>query len=295
MKACLCWKDAMTGEIVEVMPGCAHHGEGTPPPSTLAELNQVLIEFDASRPRSMQKELGPSEIGASCVAQIARKLAGLPEKEVTAPLWAPLQGTSIHATMEQVIGFWNLREGGPRWESERAVAIDDGITGHADAYDGAHKMIIDWKYSGTTTLRGVKAAQRKGLPPRDQIKQQYRIQGHLYGFGFEQLGYPVEWVRVVFLARSWKFADSVEWTERYNPQLVDWALLRYDAIRRTVMELDILNNPQNIALVPTTPGDECNWCPFYSPGQPTSALGCAGNEEEFERIKQRESAGLIIS
>jgi hypothetical protein len=30
------------------------------PASTIAELRQVLIDFEAQRPRSMQKELGPS-------------------------------------------------------------------------------------------------------------------------------------------------------------------------------------------------------------------------------------------
>jgi hypothetical protein len=44
---------------------------GTMPASTVAELRQVLIDYEAQRPRSMQKELGPSELGTPCQQQIA--------------------------------------------------------------------------------------------------------------------------------------------------------------------------------------------------------------------------------
>ena len=45
-----------------------------PPPSTITELRQVLMDFEASRPRTMQRNLGPSELGTPCQQQIARKL-----------------------------------------------------------------------------------------------------------------------------------------------------------------------------------------------------------------------------
>jgi hypothetical protein len=263
------------------------------PPSTVFELGSVLIGYDQTRERTMQRELGPSEIGAECVAQIARKLAGSPRKPITTPMWAPFQGTAVHAEMEQVLAYWNAEIGRERWLSERKLQIDENIVGHGDAYDTDHQIVVDWKHSGTTTRRAVLAAQRKGLPTSQQVKQLYRVQTHLYGFGYEQLGYPVKWVRVVFLPRSWQFKDAVEWTEAYDKDLVDWALKRYDTIRNTLAVLDVANHRERISLIETTPGDECAWCPFNFGRGETTWLACAGDTARRERIAARETAGLI--
>lgn len=280
--------------IVERNEACPVHGGDVEPASTVRELNDVLIRYVGAQDRTMQVELGPSELGGACAAQIARKLAGAPEKPTRTVMWAPFQGTAVHAEMEKVVDFWNGEIGSKRVLAEQTLKIDDGIIGHADAYDSFWNMVIDWKHTGTTQLESVRRAQRKGLPPAEQVKQVYRVQGHLYGWGFEQLGYKVEWVRLVFLARSWKFSDSVEWTERYNPDLVDWAINRYDSIKATLAALDVANNHERIALIQPTPGEDCGFCPFNSGGGgENSWASCPGDVKRHERIAARESEGII--
>ncbi|MGL5910292.1 MAG: hypothetical protein ACRCZP_09845, partial [Phycicoccus sp.] len=176
------------------------------PPSTIDELRSVLIDYGASRPRSMQRRLGPSELGTPCQQQIARKLAGAPRRPVTDPMWAPFQGTAIHASMEQVVAYWNQRLGRDRWLVEEELEVDpglpgvEGIRGHSDAYDTDQSMVIDWKAVGKTALDKLRSAKRAGKPAAEQISPEYRVQAHLYGRGQERKGRPVQWVRLVLLA-----------------------------------------------------------------------------------------------
>jgi hypothetical protein len=255
------------------------------PPSTVAELRQVLIDYEAARPRTMQKELGPSELGTPCQQQIARKLAGAPRRPVTEPTWAPFQGTAVHASMEHVVAHWNASLGRERWLAEDRLIVDPGpghypaVEGNGDAFDTDHAMVVDWKHVGTTALTKLRTAKRLGKPPREQIGQEYRIQAHLYGLGHANKGRDVRHVRLVLLSRSWKYDDSDEWTEPYNEALAIWAIERYWAVVDLIDELDVANQPDSITLVPATPeAHVCQWCPFHAPGRDSAWDGCRGHE-----------------
>lgn len=271
-----------------------------PPPSTIAELRQVLIDYDASRPRSMQTRLGPSELGTPCQQQIARKLAGAPRRPVTEPTWAPFQGTAVHAEMEKVVEFWNTQLGRVRWLAEDDLEADPGmegvepIRGHGDAFDLDISTVVDWKHVGTTALDKLRAAKRAGKPPAAQISADYRVQAHLYGLGHERKGRDVRHVRLVLLARSWKYDDSDEWTEAYDPAIAHEAIARYYATHDLLADLNIEANPDFIGAVPAAPSeDACKFCPFRRPGQPTNWAGCAGDSTAFERRVDRFADGLI--
>jgi hypothetical protein len=258
------------------------------PTSTIAELRDVLINFEAARPRSMQKELGPSELGTSCQQQIARKLTGAPRVPITEPTWAPFQGTAVHASMEDVLAFWNAQLGRQRWLTEDRVTAADArtaeggydypaIAGSGDAFDLDTGTVVDWKYVGVTALKKLRSARYAGLPSRDQVSQEYRVQAHLYGLGHAAKGRDVQHVRLVLLARSWKYDDSDEWTEPYDERIARWAIDRYYRVVDQVHELDIANEPEQIVHVKATPSsDACKFCPFMRPGQPSSWDGCAG-------------------
>src|SRR4051812_9182952 len=152
------------------------------PPSTITELRQVLIDYEANRPRSMQKALGPSEIGTPCQQEIARKLAGAPRRPITEPTWAPFQGTAVHASMEDVVAFWNRQLDRERWLAEDRLTVVEGIpaavpggpdyptvAGNGDAFDQDHAMVVDWKHVGTTALDKVRAGKRLGKHPAEQV------------------------------------------------------------------------------------------------------------------------------
>jgi hypothetical protein len=278
------------------------------PPSTITELRQVLIDFEANRPRSMQKELGPSELGTPCQQQIARKLAGAPRRPITEPTWAPFQGTAVHASMEDVVAFWNGQLGRERWLAEDRVTSAPAVPGLAgshdypavagsgDAFDLDSGTVVDWKYVGTTALNKLRTARRLGKPAKEQVSQEYRVQAHLYGMGHAAKGRDVRFVRLVLLARSWKYDDSDEWTEPYDERIATWAINRYYSVVDMVHELDIANVPDQVALIPASPsGDACKFCSYRRPGQPSDWQGCAGDEAASERRMGRLTDGLVVT
>ncbi|NIL59705.1 hypothetical protein [Salinispora arenicola] len=268
-----------------------------PPPSTVDEMRDVLADLDASRPRSRQTRLGPSELGTPCQRQIAMKLAGIVRQpEDKRPPWAPMQGTAMHGLMEEALRFHNQQLGRQRWLIEEQLVVDPGlpgvepITGHGDAFDQVHATVVDWKYVGVTQLRKVK---RKTVPNEQLVKPEYRVQAHLYGRGHERAGRDVRYVRLVFLARSHDYSDSAEWTEQYRPDIAEWAVDRYFATHDLIGPhgLDLAADPDRWDLVPAAPGDACDWCPFRRVGGPADITGCPGNTDQ--KITKQLS-GLIV-
>ncbi|GIJ51295.1 hypothetical protein Val02_81810 [Virgisporangium aliadipatigenens] len=277
-----------------------------PPPSTVKELRRILVEFETNRPRSKQVALGPSELGTSCQQQVARKLAGAPRKPIVDPTWAPFQGTAIHASMEDVIAWWNTKLGRERWLAEDRLYIDAGlpdakpgvalgqpIEGNGDAFDLDHGMVVDWKFVGKTALEKLQRGLRMGKPPEQQVSAEYRVQAHLYGYGHAKKGRPVRYVRLVLLARSHDYDDSAEWTEEYRPEIALAAIDRYWATHDLLTALGVAEQPDMVAAVPATPSrDTCKWCPFHRPGKPSDWQGCPG-DQPLERVVERATHGLI--
>jgi hypothetical protein len=275
-----------------------------PPPSTIKELRQVLINFEAKRPRTMQVALGPSELGTPCQQEMARKMVGAPRQPITAPTWAPFQGTAVHASMEDVVAFWNADLGRERWLAEDRLIVDpglpgpdgqlvDGIAGNGDAFDTDWAMVVDWKHVGKTALEKLRRGKRMGKHPAEQVSPTYRVQGHLYGLGHALKGRDVRFVRLVLLARSHDYDESDEWTEAYNPAIAYAALDRYWATHDLIDGLGIRDNHDLITVVPSAPSrDTCKWCPFHTPGRPSSWAGCPGDQPP-ERVLERATQGLI--
>ena len=261
--------------------------EPSPPPSTLADMRDALIRHDNSRPRSRQRRLGPSELGTPCDRQIAMKLAGVRQK-ARGLAWAPLLGTAWHRTMEDVLAEENARLARERYLIEFPLSVEDGaapepddgtgpIRGHGDAYDLDTDCVIDWKLTGTTARR---KARRVRVPNEQLVSPEYRVQGHVYGYGYKRAGFKPRWVRVVMFARSHDFEESTEWTERYREDVALDALGRYYRLRDTVTNGDMAGHPERLATVPAVPGDACKWCPFLritpKGGAPVDATGCEG-------------------
>ena len=219
------------------------------------------------------------------------KLAGLPRQlPDKRPPWAPMQGTAIHGLMEEALRLHNRQLGYDRWVIEKTLQIDDDITGHGDAYDNDHQMVVDWKHTGSTALKKVR---RKTVPIEDLVSSTYRVQAHLYGWGHAKAGRDVAWVRLVLLARSHDYDESAEWTEAYRPEVAIRAIDRYYATQELLTALDLANNPMLWAVVPSAPSDDaCAWCPFRRAGGPADQTGCPGNTEA--RI-DRQVKGLIAA
>lgn len=164
--------------------------------SEWAAVRQILENAENSSPRSLQWEIGPSEMGTNCLHCLAARLAGW-ERMQEAPL-APWIGTAVHAQHEHL--FRSLP--GNRWKPEYPVhtcnlAMPDGrimhVGGHIDLWDTVSRTTLDWKFVGESVYR----AARHG-----EVSQEYRIQASLYGIGLANENHAPATSEVIFFNRA---------------------------------------------------------------------------------------------
>lgn len=237
------------------------------------EIIKMVRMYDASRPRSLQTFLGPSEIGSPCMRQIAYKLAGQePVNEVADP-WFAIVGSAVHAWLDPMITWYNDevlgRKENPRFLAENRVHVRArtggyNTSGKTDVYDVDMQRVVDWKIVGATTMRKVDAADPMSVGP------QYYVQGQTYGEGWVQAGYPVKEVMIAFLPRS-NFLHKMKLvTMPFVPGVAAEAQARVAAIDRLRQVIP----PEQI------PAGDCSiWCPYYRPRFPLGGTSCPGNGE----------------
>jgi hypothetical protein len=193
------------------------------PDDTWAEYRNIIERAIDNTPRTLQTRIGPSEVGNPCDACLISKLAGIPERREPGTSWLPFIGTAVHEQLALFFADANEGQRRARFLIETTVSVGDiggeDITGHADLYDTLTGEVTDWKIVGVTKLRDVK---RTGLPGVD-----YRVQAHLYGYGFTRRGLPCQRVRVAFLPRNaTTLVDAVIWHEPYDQAIAFQALDR---------------------------------------------------------------------
>ncbi|GAA4059709.1 hypothetical protein [Actinomadura miaoliensis] len=223
-------------------------------------------------PRSLQTRLGPSELGHPCQRRIGYKLTGAEISNPGDPAWYPTIGTAVHGWLEDVMKWLNghlgsLVEGGPRFLLEHQVDVGEilgeHITGKSDVYDRVTGGVIDWKIVGERQLKKYK---EKG--PGDQ----YRVQGHLYGRGWQRRGMPVNYVAVFFLPRDRMLRDAYFWHEPYDEQIAVQALARAEGITTMVRNLGTGALPML-----STADAHCTFCPYFLPASTQVEEACPGH------------------
>lgn len=211
----------------------------TDPLETGAELLDVIESAIDRAPRSLQRRIGPSQLGNPCDWCLAHSLAGAPEQR-DGGAWLPAIGTAVHAWLDDVFAGDDAQRYAqiaaelplpePRWWRETRVSVGevDGveITGSCDLYDSQTGLVVDWKITGPTTIKKTKS----GGPALG-----YRRQAHLYGRGFVRRGLPVSHVMLAFLPRSdVSVRSGYLWTEPYDEQVALDALARADRLAKAV-------------------------------------------------------------
>lgn len=240
------------------------------------EIIQMVRAFDASRPRSMQKHLGPSEIGAPCSRQLAYKLAGAAPVNDVADPWFPIIGTSVHAWLATALDWYQYNVLGhtpddPRFLIENRVHADSeggySTSGSTDVYDRKFDRVLDWKIVGVTTMRKVE----KGETPEEKVGSQYHVQGMTYGKGWEQRGFKPREVMIAFLPRSNFLSKMKLITMQYDRSVADRAQERVGVIESMV----------KAGIPPESfPAAGCTiWCPFIRPKVELGATSCPGHGE----------------
>lgn len=211
----------------------------------------VIIRSIVNQPRSLQKRIGPSEMGVECARAILHKLNGDQEPDRGNTPWKPTIGTSVHNYLETAFTKANTPTQ-IRWGTEHRVTVGTvagiPITGSADLFDDKHGVVGDHKIVGKSML----ASYRANGPG-----EQYRRQAHLYGRGFEALGLTVRLVAICFLPREGELDDTFIWTEPYNQSLAIETVERVDALAALLAAVGV---DQAVAQFAECDNRWCRWC-----------------------------------
>jgi hypothetical protein len=239
-----------------------------------------IVDTAVNSPRSLQKRLGPSEVGDPCERRLTYKILDWPESAAESDPAASIIGTGFHSWMEEAFGRRQtaMPDGRPRYRIEERVTVRPShldatvVAGSSDLYDRATGTVWDWKLVGHTSLDEYR---RKGPGP------QYRAQGHLYGLGQENAGESPKRVAICFVGRYHELRVHV-WTEPYDRQVALDALDRLDRIRHRVDDPEAAVSDYDHAWwaqVPASEQAKCRFCPWFKPGSADLTVSCPGTAQ----------------
>lgn len=228
--------------------------------TTVAErVRESIAIASALAPRSLQRSIGPSEIGVTCARALAYRLAGtVPTGKSKSDPMAALVGTGAHLIMAE--SFRRLRGRSGRFLIEHQVTYR-GITGSVDLFDRRHHLAIDWK---STTKSKIKRVAREGPPAR------YLVQAMTYAAGLIESGETVDDIAIVYVPVDGGLADVHAIVRPFDRSIADDAIDRYESLQKEVAE----HGP---AAVHARTSNLCAWCDFFQPGRAADANGCPGN------------------
>ena len=213
-------------------------------------LLHVLHAKDASRDRSLQTEVGPSEIGG-CRRKVWYRLNAQPHTNENQSKLAAIMGTAIHAAIEEAIG--TLDPEGKEYLVETEVAFGD-MKAHVDLFVPSTGAVIDWKTS-----------KIKNLSYFPSNQQRWQVQ--LYGYLLTKNGYQVNTVNLVAIARDGAEKDIKVHTEPYDETMA-------------LAALSWLANVKASTTLPEPEKDQSfckDYCQYYDA---TEEMGCGGLKKE---------------
>lgn len=190
--------------------------------------HSIIEHAMVTAPRSLQKRIGPSELGNPCDRCLIHMLAGTEKQQK--PAWLPWVGTAVHEKIEDTIvrhmiaeqhaGISDMDE----WLTEVEVTVGTvsgtPITGHADLFHVPSGTVIDWKIVGDSTWKKV-GANGGGASIT------YQRQAQLYAHGLTAAGYQVNAVCIDFLPRSkMSLTQARQYIAPYEPSIAVETLQR---------------------------------------------------------------------
>lgn len=227
------------------------------------QLTSAVRQHEANRPRSLQRRIGPSEVGSPCTRSLGYKLAGVEPVNVGGgDPWPTFVGTAVHAALEDVMNGRPAAEG---WVTERRVTVDPELDLHGSTdllrLTGGI-TVVDHKCVSAGTL---KSARTNGPA------SYYVVQANLYAHGWIAAGVPVEWVAIAYWPKSGWLKDLHVWLQRYDQDVVDRALERYAVLRKVI-------ETAGASAIPALPAAAhfCDGCAFYRPGSTDLTSACPG-------------------
>jgi hypothetical protein len=223
-------------------------------------VRDLIVDHDASRPRSQQTAIGPSDLSSPCDRKLIHQILGTPKAVDPAVNLAAWVGTALHAQMEAAL------KGNPDWLTEQKVGVKLSktltIAGHLDAYHKPSKTIVDWKSVGPSAL----AKYRRATPDN------YRTQVSVYGLLAVLSGrMSVENTAIVFIPRNGDMADIHVDCHPWDQDRADNAIRRLEALHAAAAA-----GPVVLPLVGTA--DDCRFCGWWNPNAWADGNGCPGHQ-----------------
>ena len=213
-------------------------------------LLHVLHNKDASRDRSKQTQVGPSEIGG-CRRKVWYRLNAQPETNENQSKLAAIMGTAIHAAIEDAIT--HLDPEGKDYLVETEVAYGD-MKAHVDLFVPSTGAVIDWKTSKIKNL---------GYFPSTQQRWQVQV----YGLLLSKNGYDVKTVNLVAIARDGAEKDVKVHTEPYD-EAIALEAMQWLANVKASEELPPAEKDQSFCK---------DYCQYYDASE---TMGCGGLKKE---------------
>jgi CRISPR/Cas system-associated exonuclease Cas4 (RecB family) len=213
-------------------------------------LLHVLHTKDASRSRSTQTQVGPSEIGG-CRRKVWYRLNAQPETNDNQSKLAAIMGTAIHAAIEDAIG--HIDPEGKEYLVETEVAYGD-MKAHVDLFVPSTGAVIDWKTSKVKNLSYFPSTQ-----------QRWQVQ--VYGYLLSKNGHEVKTVNLVAIARDGAEKDVKVHTEPYDEAIA-------------LQAFEWLNQVKASTVLPEPEKDQSfckDYCQYYDA---TEQMGCGGLKKE---------------
>lgn len=225
------------------------------------ELLAVIHSAQDNAPRSLQKSIGPSEVGTPCVRRIGYRLAEV--EEVNRPdSWLATIGTAVHTWLAESFNATGIED----YLVENRVQVSDELAGSVDLYIRDKKLILDWKIVGETALAKYK---------RQGPGEQYRTQVHLYGMGYRNAGHEVEHVGIAFLPRGGSLRGMHIWAEPYQEAIANAGIERLQLAKSVIAN----GGSKNLNLLPAVEAN-CHYCPYFLPASTNLAVGCPGPDSK---------------
>lgn len=213
-------------------------------------LIHVLHNKDASRDRSMQTEVGPSELGG-CRRKVWYRLNAQPHSNHNQLKLAAIMGTAIHGAIEEAIG--HIDPDGKDYLVETEVS-HNGMKAHVDLFIPSTGAVVDWKTSKIKNL--------SYFPSKQQ-----RWQVQTYGYLLSQNGYEVKTVSLVAIARDGNENNIKVHTEEYDEAIALEAIGWLEEVKA----METLPEPEKDA-------SYCkDYCQYYDE---TGQMGCDGLKKE---------------
>ena len=120
-------------------------------------LTSVLHQKDATRSRSKQTQIGPSELGG-CRRKVWYRLNDQPETNDNELKLAAVMGTAIHAAIEEALQHADPT--GLKYVVEQEVEAD-GMKAHIDLWVPELGAVVDWKTSKVRNLAYFPSMQQR--------------------------------------------------------------------------------------------------------------------------------------